>query len=360
MVTEDLRAKELVNASPSRVLLVDDEQSILNCMRIFLEKEGYEVDTVQSAERAKTLLDQQAYDVVVTDIMMPGVGGVELLRMVLSGYPDVPVLLMTGDPSVQSAVDALRAGASDYLLKPITRSDILRTIRNAANLKRMRDQNRLLEQQNRSYRENLERMVRDRTAALDRTVKSIIQAMSKLVEVRDPYTAGHERNVADLSQAIARKMGLSELSQQTVYYAGLVHDLGKINVPAEILSYPGKLNEVAMAVVRQHPETAYDILKQVDFPWPLADVVVQHHERCDGSGYPHGLVRDKILIESRILGVADVVESMSSHRPYRPALGVKVALEEITTNSGRLYEPDVVLACVALFEEDGYQICDPR
>ena len=358
MEAQEVGKQGLMSVRPARVLLVDDEQSILNCMRIFLVTEGYEVDTASNAEQAKAFLDKEAYDVVVTDIMMPGVSGVEVLRMVLSVAPDVPVLLMTGDPSVQTAVDALRAGASDYLLKPITRSDILGTVRNAANLKAMRDQNRMLEQQNRSYRENLEQMVRDRTAALDRTVKSVIQAMSKLVEIRDPYTAGHERNVADLSCAIARKMGLGDSFVQTVYYAGLVHDLGKISVPAEILSYPGKLNEAAMAVIRMHPETAHEILKQVDFPWPLAEVVVQHHERCDGSGYPHGLVRSGMRLESCILAVADVVESMSSHRPYRAGLGIEVALDEVEANSGRLYDAEVVRACVALFREDGYQIGD--
>lgn len=343
---------------PPRILVVDDEESIRASLRIFLHAEGYDVTLAEDAEEALSLLDGGAFDVVVSDIIMPGLSGVDLLRIMQEKFPNVLVLLITGDPSVQTAVDAMRAGAADFLSKPISRLDLLKTVQQAVRMKSMRDRNQQLERQNQAYQENLEGMVRERTAKLDMTVRGIIEAMSKLVEVRDPYTAGHERNVANLARSIALRMGESQYFVETVYFSGLVHDLGKISVPAEILSFPGKLTDEVMAIVRLHPETAYEILRKVDFPWPLADVVRQHHERLDGSGYPLGIKGDEILAEARILAVADVVESMASRRPYRAACGVDAALQEVQDFSGTHYDEQVVRACVGLFQEDGYKIDD--
>lgn len=339
------------------VLVVDDEKSIRISVRAFLQADGFHVQVAENADEAQNLLDTNEFDVVITDIMMPGATGVELLAMIQTKAPDVPVVLMTGDPSVQTAVDAMRAGATDYLTKPIRREEILRTIRHAAELKLFRDQNKALEEQNRDYRENLERMVEERTAALNQIVEGAILAMSKAVESRDPYTAGHEQNVANLAREIAKKMNLSEDQIDGVYYGGVVHDIGKISVPAEILSFPGKLEPEQMALIRMHPKTAFQILNTIEFPWPLAQIVYQHHERIDGSGYPQGLKDDEILLEAKILAVADVVESMYSHRPYRPALGIEPALDEITKNRGKIYDPNVVDACKSLIAE-GYDIGD--
>ncbi len=197
---------------------------------------------------------------------------------------------------------------------------------------------------------------RERVDMLSRVVEGTIRAMSLAVESRDPYTAGHEQNVADLSVAIAEKLGFPEFRCKGLYYAGLVHDLGKISIPAELLSSPGWLCNEAMGLIRKHPESGYNILKNVEFPWPIADMVYQHHERMDGSGYPRGLCGDAILMEARILAVADVVDAMASHRPYRPSLGSDCALEEIELNRGTFYDADVVDACVSLFREHGYEI----
>jgi response regulator RpfG family c-di-GMP phosphodiesterase len=341
---------------PPRVLIVDDEESIRFSLRVFLEAEGYIVKLAAHAEDALEVLGAESFDVLITDIFMPGLSGVELLSQLQQTHPHLPVLLITGDPSVQTAVDALRSGATDYLSKPIDRAGLLKAVRQAAVMKRMHDCNALLQKQNRAYRENLENMVQDRTEKLRLTVQGIIEAMSKLVEVRDPYTAGHERNVANLAKAIAVRLGKSTDFIDTVYYAGLVHDLGKISVPSEILSFPGKLTDEVMVIVRLHPETAYQILHKVDFPWPLADVVRQHHERLDGSGYPLGLRGDDICEEARILAVADVVESMASHRPYRASCGLDAALAEIQSYAGTHYDENIVAACVELFREDGYTI----
>ena len=186
---------------------------------------------------------------------------------------------------------------------------------------------------------------------VQRILEEIIQAISRIVEARDPYTAGHQQRVANLACAIAEEMGLSKDQIDGIRMAGAIHDIGKLYVPAEILSKPTKLSDAEMEMVKSHPQVGYDILKGIEFPWPVAEIVLQHHERMLGDGYPAGLRGEDILIEARILAVADVVEAMSSHRPYRPALGIKKALEEISTYRGYYYDPVVVDACVELFSK---------
>ncbi|AOV16673.1 hypothetical protein BJI67_05985 [Acidihalobacter aeolianus] len=178
-----------------------------------------------------------------------------------------------------------------------------------------------------------------------------IQAVATVVEMRDLYTAGHQLRVAELAFAIAQEMGLGDECANGVYLAGIVHDIGKIHIPAEILSKPAKLSPIEYEMVKTHSQNGYEILKGIEFPWPIAQAVLQHHERMDGSGYPQGLKNENILIEARILAVADVVDSMSSHRPYRAGLGIKLALAEIRKHRGKLYDRAVVDACLKLFRE---------
>jgi len=191
-------------------------------------------------------------------------------------------------------------------------------------------------------------------AHLHKSLEDTVQAIATIVEMRDPYTAGHQAKVAGLAAAIARQMGLTEERVHGIHLAGIVHDLGKIQTPAEILSKPGRLSEIEYRLIKIHPQAGYDILKDIDFPWPIAQMVLQHHERFDGSGYPQGLKGEDILLEARILSVADVVEAISAHRPYRPGFGVDVALEEITRQCGIHFDAQVVDACLALFRERGY------
>lgn len=190
---------------------------------------------------------------------------------------------------------------------------------------------------------------------LQKNLDEIVKAMSLTLEERDPYTAGHQRRTTDLSLAIAREMRLPEHETKGLQMAGLIHDMGKISVPGEILSKPGRLNDAELQLIRRHPQVAYDILHQIDFPWRVDEIVLQHHEKIDGSGYPRGLSGPEILLESRILCVADVVETMETHRPYRASLGRAAALEEITRNSGILYDPEVVDACLKLFRKKDFQ-----
>jgi putative nucleotidyltransferase with HDIG domain len=190
---------------------------------------------------------------------------------------------------------------------------------------------------------------------LQKALDGVIHAISLVVEMTDPYTAGHQRRVAELAAAIARQIGLTEWQTMGVRIAGLFHDVGKVAVPTEILNKPGKLDQYELNIIRSHCRVGYDILKKIDFPWPVARAVLQHHERLNGSGYPLGLAAEDISFEARVLGVADVVEAMASHRPYRPSLGLDAALDEISKGSGVLYDAEVVQACLELLSANSLE-----
>ncbi len=190
---------------------------------------------------------------------------------------------------------------------------------------------------------------------LKKTIDAIIETISKIMDTRDPYTAGHQIRVSQLAIRIAQEMNLSPDKIESVKIASLIHDIGKIGIPSELLTKPTKLDVIEFSFIKKHPEIGFTILKDIDFPYPIAQIVLQHHERNDGSGYPQGLKRKDILLEAKIINVADVVEAMSSHRPYREALEIDVALDEIVRNKGILYEPRIVDVCVKLFKEKGFK-----
>ncbi|MDH7574852.1 MAG: HD domain-containing protein [Candidatus Saccharicenans sp.] len=205
-------------------------------------------------------------------------------------------------------------------------------------------------------RKKVERELQDSWARLQRALQGTVQAISTTIEMRDPYTAGHQRRVAKLAEAIARELGLPEAGVEGLKLAAEIHDIGKIYVPSEILSKPTKLTDLEYTIIKTHPQAGYEILKNIEFPWPIAQIVLQHHERINGSGYPKGLKGGEILPEARILAVADVVEAMSSHRPYRPAFGIDRALEEIKQNRGVLYGTSEVDACLRLITEKAFTL----
>ena len=219
-------------------------------------------------------------------------------------------------------------------------------------------------------RDTLEETVKTRTSELIRaneeimqnidrlrkTLGSTIQALANTAEARDPYTAGHQRRVSDLARAIATEMCLTAEQIDGIRIASVIHDIGKISVPVEILSKPTRLSNTEFNLIKQHSESGYGILKDIDFIWPVAQIVLQHHERKDGSGYPRALKGEEILMEARILAVSDVVEAMASHRPYRPGLGISAALEEIEKNKGTFYDNTAADACLRLFREKGFKL----
>jgi putative nucleotidyltransferase with HDIG domain/PAS domain S-box-containing protein len=200
-----------------------------------------------------------------------------------------------------------------------------------------------------------ESSLREGLIKLRTTLKASIDALASAIEMRDPYTAGHQERVTRLARAIALEMGLDKERVEAIEIAGVIHDIGKLYVPAEILSKPTKLSDLEYSMIKMHAQVGYTILSKIDFPWPIAQIVHQHHEAINGSGYPQGLAGKDILLEAKILCVADVVEAMSSHRPYRPALGIQAALAEITQKQGILYDREVVDACLKLFREKNFK-----
>jgi putative nucleotidyltransferase with HDIG domain len=207
-------------------------------------------------------------------------------------------------------------------------------------------------------RERAEKQLGDTLESLRKAFGATVQVMVSAVETRDPYTAGHQIRSANLARNIAAEMGLTPEKIEGIRIAGTIHDIGKLSIPAEILSKPTKLSAIEFSLIKEHANRGYEILKDVESPWPLAEIVYQHHERMDGSGYPRKLKGEEILIEARILSVADVVEAMASHRPYRPGLGIDAALNEIEKNKGIFYDETVVDTCLRLFREKGYRLAE--
>ena len=207
-----------------------------------------------------------------------------------------------------------------------------------------------------SEKKNMEAERQQNIERLRKSLEATINAMAATVETRDPYTAGHQRRVADLARSIAVEMKLGKGQIDSIRMAAAIHDIGKISLPTEILTKPTKLSDLEFSLIKTHSLSGYDILKDIEFPWPVADIVLRHHERMNGSGYPDGLKGENIPLEARILAIADVVEAITSHRPYRPALGIALALEEISRNKGSLYDADGADACLKLFKEKGYTL----
>jgi PAS domain S-box-containing protein len=207
-----------------------------------------------------------------------------------------------------------------------------------------------------TIRKHAEEQLHQTLDMLRKAVATTVQVLISALEARDPYTAGHQSRVAHLACAIATEMGLSQEKIEGILMAGSIHDVGKLSIPAEILSKPTKLTNTEFSIIKEHSKSGYEMLKDVESPWPLAEIVYEHHERMNGSGYPRNLKGDEILMEARIMAVADVVEAIASHRPYRPSLGIETALEEIEKNKGILYDNAVVDACLKLFREKGYQL----
>ena len=340
----------------ARILVIDDEQSIRATFEIFLKREGHEVLLAEDVSEALKIASEQKLDLVITDIIMPKATGIEFLSGFDSKNKNIPIIVMTGEPTIETAKEALKFNANDYLIKPVSKETLIKAVKYALSEKSLVDKKIQLEMENERYRNNLEKLVQERTLALSKAVNGTIDTIVQILQHKDPYTAGHERRVGAISLAIAGKMGMDEDHQKCIYFAGYLHDIGKLYIASEILSKPGKLSEGEFAVVKEHVDNGYKLTKNIELPWPVADIILQHHERLDGSGYPNGLKGDEIGIEARILAIADVIEAMTAHRPYRPGFGLDVALEEIKNNMGVLYDKDVVNAAVELFEKDNYDL----
>jgi putative nucleotidyltransferase with HDIG domain len=375
-----------------RILAVDDDEAVLDLYKMILSPANplpsmpaFEVKCCTQGDEAvdevKRSLDENTpYAVSFLDLNMPpGPDGQWTADEIQKLDPGINIIMVTGYRSTDTGNKHSAANFSDkllYLQKPFYRQEILQ-FSTALSTKWQAERQLLV------LHTELENLVEKRTAELvesnkllkieienralvqeeleqsfqnlKKVMDSTIQAIAMTVEKRDPYTSGHQMRVAALTRAIAETLELPEDQIEGAYMAASIHDIGKISLPAEILTKPIQLTEIEISLIQAHSQAGYDILKGIEFPWSIADIIIQHHERMDGSGYPGGLAGDSILMEARIIGVADVVETMSSHRPYRPSMGIEKALAEITQNSGTLYDAEVVTACLNIFNKKSFE-----
>ncbi|MDO8262353.1 MAG: response regulator [Gallionella sp.] len=383
---------EPTGAQPE-ILIVEDSKVEAELLRRILVRAGYRVMQAKNGEEGLQALREHPCALVMSDIQMPLMNGYELCREIKRDEAlwAIPVILVSSLSEPEDILESLNVGADSYITKPYVETNLLERVRSLlATAIRQRQveepleveyggkrhtitagsqqmlnlllsvyensliQNReLLHIQNQLnlLNESLDEKVRERTAELRQVLEQTITAIALTLEKRDPYTAGHQRRVAELAVAIGKKMNLSKDVLDGVYFSGLIHDIGKISVPTEFLTKPGHLLDIEFNLIRIHPESGYEIVKEIAFPWPVGDAIHQHHERMNGSGYPQGLKGEEIILEARILCVADVVEAMAASRPYRSGLGIDKALAEIGKNRGILYDPIVVDACLSLFRE---------
>jgi len=383
-----------------RILVVDDNESILKVYKAALcpaerikpsdeEKKDYSGITFEpeyciQAELAieavqRALAAKNPFSVVFMDVEMPpGKDGVWAARQIRALDPYIEIVIVTGHTnqnpaSISAEIQPLHKLL--YMEKPLHLWEIAQF---AAALSKKWENEREVN----ALKINLKRKVYQQTISIAHTNKKlseeietrkkaqenlklsisnlrqafggIVQVITSMIEARDPYTAGHQKSVADLARSIATEMNLPKKAIEGIRMAATVHDLGKISIPSDILNKPGKLTDVEIMLIKNHVQIGYDLLKNITFPWPIADIIYQHHEKLDGSGYPNGLKGDQILMEARILTVADVVEAMKSHRPYRSALSLERAVEEIAQYRGTRYDPRVVDVCMSLLKEQKF------
>ena len=327
-----------------RILMVEDNPDDFELIKHALAKGGISfqplrVDTKEDFSRE---LEHFRPDLILSDYQLPTFDGISALAVAVIEAPDVPFIFVSGAIGEQLAIETLKGGATDYVFKGHL-NQLAPAVSRA-----------LEEAREKRARRSAEDGLRQTLVKLQRTLDQTVEALASITEIRDPYTAGHQQRVAQISSAIGEEFGLPRDMVEGIHVAGTLHDIGKIAVPAEILTKPSKLLEMEFGLVKTHPQVGYQILKGIEFPWPVAEAVLQHHERLDGSGYPRGLSANEIISEARILAVADVVEAMASHRPYRPAFGIDMALDEILRGRGTIFDPEVCDACIRLFEEKGF------
>ena len=332
-----------------KVLVIDDDQKILDLIRKVLKKYEFDLFTASNGDQGVELFKKENPCVVLSDINMPDMSGIEILKIIKYISPITQVIVISGVGTTTDVIEALRLGASDYLVKPFNIDLLIHTV-----IRCVERHELIMERIGR--KETLAKEVRERTAALTATFYETVKALGLLTEKRDPYTAGHQHRVALLGMEIGRRLNLTQKEIEIIKVAGLLHDIGKVAVPVELLVKPSKLSTPEIHLIKIHPQASYDIIKDIPFVESLGKdvsiMVLQHHERLDGTGYPKGLTSDELELESKILSVSDVIEAMSSHRPYRAAFDMTMTKAEIIDKSGSYYCPECVEVCLRLIEEN--------
>jgi putative two-component system response regulator len=333
--------KKLSNKKKARILIVEDEVIIARDIAETLVANGYKVcGTAMTSDDAIEKAVALEPDLVLIDIVLNhGEDGIQTATAIRKRI-DIPIVYLTAYTNKEILERAKLTQPDGYLIKPFEDRELQTTIEIAL------------------YKHSTEKKLRESVCELKSALEATVNALATTVEMRDPYTAGHQRRVAQLACTIAGELGLARDKIEAIRIAATIHDVGKIHVPAEILGKPAKLTDAEFEIVQSHSQIGYDILKNIKFPWPVAQIVLQHHERLNGSGYPKGLDDDNILQEAQILAVADVTEAMLSHRPYRSAHDLKETLDEISQNKGKLFDPSTVNACIRLFKEKGFSFGD--
>ena len=343
-----------------RILIIEDDEVISQVFADYLDMLGYQVTQAEDGKLGLDAFFEERPDLIISDLRMPVMGGMEVAKMVQAMAPDVPVILASGTGDVKEVVNSLKHGAWDYIEKPVQNLEVIQHA-----VERALERAQLI-MENRKYREHLEEEIKKRTrefeeelaarkktenllndslATLQKLTDSTIVTIAKIGELRDPYMSGHMRRVAQLARRIAQELGMDEEQVKSIYVASLLHDIGKISVPLDILCKPGKISPLEKEIINTHTTTGAHILEGIETKWEISKIVCQHHEKMDGSGYPYGCKGNEILPEARIIAVADVVEAIAAHRP---ALGMGAALAEITQNSGILYDSQVAEICCRL------------
>ena len=337
-----------------------------------LQEDGFHVDVAEDAHAARLLLNEGNYDVVISDIIMPGMSGIELLKVQKETAPDIPFVLITGHPNLASASEAIRTGSAiDYLIKPVSGPELHKTLARALEIKRVRDENRRLEQENRRYQHHLEELVEKKSAALVRAYTEVrraydfsLESLVAMLDAREKSTGRHSVRVREFALILAHELDVPADQLDDIARGTMLHDIGKIGIPDEILLKPGKLTEEEWAVMKTHPQIGYDILHSCEQLAPAAEIVLSHHERYDGTGYPRGLKGDEICLGARLFSVVDAYDAMRSERVYQDPVTKEEAQEEIRRNAGTQFDPKIVdtfFACQPLFEEMAHwDLPEPR
>jgi response regulator RpfG family c-di-GMP phosphodiesterase len=332
---------------PLRVLMVEDSEDDEILIIKEIKKNGFDLfyERVETAAAMKSALQDKQWDVILCDFNLPQFNAPAAIAVLREENIDIPLIVLSGTVEDDAMADCMRVGARDYIVKG-----------NLSRLGRIIARELQDTEVKNKYKQT-EEMLNMTIDRLKKVIGASLQVIVSAVENREPYLRGHQLRSANLACAIATEMGLDQNKIDGIKMAGSIYEIGNIGIPFEILSKPGRLTDIEIALIKEHTRNGYEMLKDVESPWPLAEIVYQHHERMNGSGYPRRLSGDEIFIESRVLAVSDVVESMASRRPYRPALSFEVALEEIEKNKGILYDSDTVNTCLKLFREgkNGYQ-----
>jgi putative nucleotidyltransferase with HDIG domain len=343
---------------PNRILIVDDEDSIRSILLRHLENAGSEVVACPTANEALDKMQIQSFSLVISDIMMPGLSGMEFLRLAKNKDPEIAFIMITGLMDLNTALDSLRYGACDFITKPFELPALKRAINRALERRRLHIENRF-------YREELERKVRERTYELNEALNDVeesykitLEALVTALDAREHETHAHSQRVREYTLNLAKQLGLKHDDLIQTGRGALLHDVGKIGVPDSILLKPGKLNDQEWVEMRKHPQIGYNILQSIEFLSPAAEIVLCHQERWDGMGYPNRLAGLDIPLGARIFAIVDTMDAMTSNRPYRKALSFQAALKEIQSCAGTQFDPTIAAAFLEIPVESWAAIHD--